>query len=282
MQIATAKEIILRLDQAEEARPLSDEERDMRRQIKSSYLGLLSIQKIKLLQRSRLTWIRLGDANTKLFHSRANGRRRKVHIQSRTTATGTVITNDDKAEVLLQHFKGLLGTKATRHCSLDWASLDYTPHDLSDLDAPFSTREIWDAVFSLPSVKAPGPDGFIGAFFKSCWEIIKADITAAIIYMSHLREGCASLVNSANIVLIPKKADASSVEDYRLISLIHSLSKIFSKLLDNCLAPILPDIVSKCQSAFVKKRSIHENFLHVHNLIMELHSSRTPLPFPQA
>jgi hypothetical protein len=52
MQIATAKEIILRLNQAEEARPLSDEERDMRRQIKSSYLGLLSIQKIKLLQRS--------------------------------------------------------------------------------------------------------------------------------------------------------------------------------------------------------------------------------------
>jgi hypothetical protein len=82
MQIAAAKEIILRLDQAEEARPLSDEEQDMRRQIKCNYLGLLSIQKTKLRQRSRLTWIRLGDANTKLFHSRANGRRRKVHIQS--------------------------------------------------------------------------------------------------------------------------------------------------------------------------------------------------------
>jgi hypothetical protein len=113
-QIVTAKEIILRLDQAEEVRALSDEERDLRRQIKSSYLGLLSIQKIKLRQRSRLTWIRLGDANTKLFHSRANGRRRKVHIQSLTTATGTAITYDDKAEVLLQHFKGLLGTKAPR------------------------------------------------------------------------------------------------------------------------------------------------------------------------
>jgi hypothetical protein len=172
-----------------------------------------------------------------------------------------------------------LGTKAPRQCSIDWESLDYTPHDLSDLDAPFSSQEIRDAVFSLPSVKAPGPDGFIGAFFKSCWEIIKADITAAIVHMSHLREGCVGLVNSANIILIPKKTDASSVGDFRPISLIHSLSKIFSKLLANRLAPILPDIVSKCQSAFVKKRSIHDNFLHVQNLIKELHSSRTPCLF---
>jgi hypothetical protein len=78
IQLATAK----RMDQAEEARPLSDDERELWRQLKCSYLGLLSIQKIKLRQRSRLTWIRLGDANTKLFHVRANGRRRKVHIQT--------------------------------------------------------------------------------------------------------------------------------------------------------------------------------------------------------
>jgi hypothetical protein len=168
--------------------------------------------------------------------------------------TAMAITNDDKAEVLLQHFKGLLGTKATRHCSLDWESLDYTPHDLSDLDAPFSAQEIRDAVFSLPSIKAPGPDGFIGVFFKSCWEIIKADTTAAIIHMSNPRDGCTSLVNSANIVLIPKKSDASSVGDYRLISLIHSLSKVFSKLLANRLAPILPDIVSKCHKALCEEK----------------------------
>ncbi|KAM0871590.1 hypothetical protein ACQ4PT_039274 [Festuca glaucescens] len=151
MQLATAKEIILRLNQAEEARPLSDEERAMLHQLKCSYLGLLSIQKIKLRQRSRLTWIRLGDANTKLFHARANGRRRKVHIQSLASATGTAITSKDKEEVLLQHFKGHLGTKAPRLYSLDWEGLDYTPHDLFQLDACFSDQKIRDAFFSLPS-----------------------------------------------------------------------------------------------------------------------------------
>ncbi|KAM0914257.1 hypothetical protein ACQ4PT_011637 [Festuca glaucescens] len=275
-QIATAKEIIWRLDQAEEARPLSDDERSLRSQLKSSYLGLLAIQKMKLRQRSRLTWIRLGDANSKLFHSRANGRRRKVHIQTLSTASGAAITKEDKEEVLLTHFKGILGTKAARHVSLDWEGLHYPAHDLSELDVPFSEDEIKDAVFSLPSIKAPGPDGFIGAFFKSCWDIIHDDIAAAILHMANLRGGCANLINSANIILIPKKPDAATVSDYRPISLTHSLSKIFSKLLANRLAPVLPDIVSKCQSAFVKKRSIHDNFMHVQNLIKELHASKTP------
>ena len=82
-------------------------------------------------------------------------------------------------------------------------------HDLSALDAPFDEAEIKEAVFSLPSVKAPGPDGFVGAFFKSCWEIIKVDVVAVVMQLANLRGECAGLINSANIILLPKKAGAS-------------------------------------------------------------------------
>jgi hypothetical protein len=60
-------------------------------------------------------------------------------------------------------------------------------------------------------------------------------------------------LNSANIILLPKKADAMRVTDFRPISLMHSIAKIFAKLLANKLALLLDSLVSKCQSAFIKK-----------------------------
>jgi retron-type reverse transcriptase len=81
-------------------------------------------------------------------------------------------------------------------------------------------------------------------------------------------------LNSANIVLIPKKPDAKSVGDYRPISLIHSIAKIFSKLLANRLAPFLNNLVSKSQSAFIRKRCIQDNFLYVQNVVRRLHKQK--------
>lgn len=84
-QIAIIKQVIWRLDLAEECHPLSAEEQTLRRHLKSSYLGHLSVQKINLRQRSRLTWIKTADANTKLFHIRVNDRRRRNFIQQLQT-----------------------------------------------------------------------------------------------------------------------------------------------------------------------------------------------------
>ncbi|XP_073368097.1 uncharacterized protein [Aegilops tauschii subsp. strangulata] len=203
-QIAVAKEIIWRLDVAEEGRPLSESERVLRRQLKASYLGLLAIQKT----------IR--------------------------TNVGLAITTEDKERALLDHFQGHLGRPTRRSKRLAWENIGMQRHDLSQLDSPFDEEEIKEAVFSMPSVKVPGPDGFIGAFFKSCWEIIKTDVVAAILQLADLRGDCVGLINSANIILLPKKADATRIGDYRPISLIHIISKIFSKLLANRLAPLPP------------------------------------------
>ena len=85
-----------------------------------------------------------------------------------------------------------------------------------------------------------------------------------------------SLLNSANIILIPKKLDAKHVGDYRPISLIHSFAKIFSKLLANRLAPHLNRLVSNCQSAFIKRRCIQDNFLYVQSTVRRLHRLNKP------
>ena len=151
------------------------------------------------------------------------------------------------------YFKNHIGSAVLRTTTINWQSLGYTQHDLSDMEVPFSHDEVKNTINSMPSDKAPGPDGFTGAFFKACWEIIKEDVMAAMNSLFTLNAQGFEWLNSACIILLPKKTDATRVTDFRPISLVHSIAKIFSKVLANRLAPRLNSLVSNCQSAFIKK-----------------------------
>jgi len=59
-----AQEVVLRLDQAQERRPLTPGELSLRKRAKQRILGFAALRRIKIRQRSRLTWIREGDANS--------------------------------------------------------------------------------------------------------------------------------------------------------------------------------------------------------------------------
>ena len=87
------------------------------------------------------------------------------------------------------------------------------------------------------------------------------------------------LLNTAHLILIPKKSDAQRVGEYRPISLTHSVAMIVSKLLATRLAPFLSRLISRAQSAFLKKRSINDNFLYTQNLIRDLHRLKIPALF---
>jgi hypothetical protein len=75
----------------------------------------------------------------------------------------------------------------------------------------------------------------------------------ALQQLYNLRGNTCSLINSANVTLLPKNDDdALTLVDYRPIRLMHSVAKILTKVLANRLAPHLPSLVSPCQSAFIK------------------------------
>jgi hypothetical protein len=82
-------------------------------------------------------------------------------------------------------------------------------------------------------------------------------------------------LNSANIPLFPKKDGAKDIVDYRPITLIHGVAKTIAKVLDIRLGPLMDELVSNTQRAFIKKRSIHDNFLYVKNLATRLHKRKT-------
>lgn len=130
-------------------------------------------------------------------------------------------------------------------------------------------QEVRDAVFSLNSDSACGPDGFSGKNFQSCWEIIKNDIVQVVMDFFYGRE-LSRFVTHTNLVLIPKKEQVSSFTDLRPISLSTFINKVISKVIHGRLVKVLPNIISKNQAGFMKGRSIAKNVLLAQEIIRDI------------
>jgi hypothetical protein len=68
---------------------LTQQERNLVKHLKQRLLALAAIQKSRARQKSILTWLKLGDTNSKFFHLMANVRKKKNYIYSLQTETGT-------------------------------------------------------------------------------------------------------------------------------------------------------------------------------------------------
>ena len=116
-----------------------------------------------------------------------NGRRRKNFIHKLGNGTGWVSKHEDKENIMYQHFTTALSKGPRRTTDFNWQLLHFTDCDLSSLGDEMTDEEVIAAIKAMPSDKAPGPDGFTGAFFKSCWPIIKDDLMKVISAFSSLR-----------------------------------------------------------------------------------------------
>jgi hypothetical protein len=74
------------------------------------------------------------------------------------------------------------------------------------------------------------------------------------------------------MVLLRKNDTPAGLRDYRLISLIHSFSKLVSKGLALRLAPFMDALVRANQMALIKGRRIHDNFRSVQLYCRWLHA----------
>ena len=142
--------------------------------------------------------------------------------------------------------------------------------DLSTLGAVISEEELKQAVFGLHPEKSPGPDGYTGQFFRVCWQIVKDDLMLAVRKLQTANSQNLDKLNSATMILLPKVNGANQPKDFRPISLIHCFGKNFSKIMASRLQPLMPNLVLPCQNAFIKGRSIHDNFVYVQNLAKAL------------
>lgn len=271
-------ELIFRLDKARDTRDLTPDEHRFRNNLKVRLLGISALQRSFWRQRARVLWIREGDACTKFFHMKASSRRRKNHIQSLTHLGQNFSSQQDKLRLAGNFFSDLLGQPTQRSVSLNFTALGYTTNDdlRQHLEADIEEQEILEAINETNGEKAPGPDGFTGLFYQSCWHIIKTDLMQAIAKFAACNSTNFQALNTAVMILLPKTEGASQLTEFRPISLIHSVAKLIAKILARRLQAVIDDLVAPCQSAFIKRRSILDNFMYVQAMIKTLKARKTP------
>ncbi|KAM0874852.1 hypothetical protein ACQ4PT_037185 [Festuca glaucescens] len=235
--------LISLIDAIENFRDLSTMERQFRIAMKLHLAALLQQQLAYWKQRGKIKWVTLGDENSIFFHSMASNQKRKNHIATITTADGSSVTEHSaKAGILLQSYKERLGqvedVSGTAHIS---ALLTSHPQ-LAFLEEPFTSKEIDDVVADFPHNKSPGLDGFNAEFLQKCWPIIKKDFYD-LCNQFHQGTLCLESINSCFITLVPKKDDAVTVHDYRLISLLNCTLKLITKLLANRLQTVIMQLI---------------------------------------
>ena len=214
-------------------------------------------------QRSRIQWLSEGDQNTKFFHQRASGRKRRNKINKLSRRDGSL--TEDFAEmksIVVDFYKNLFMTEGTSHMDdvLSCVPLKVNAEMNKFLNEPFSDEEVKRALFQMYPSKAPGPDGFQAHFFQKHWSICGPEVTMAVLRILEGKENVESL-NETLLVLIPKVPSPTSLTQFRPISLCNVLFKIASKAVANRLKLILPDIISPFQSAFVPGRMITDNII---------------------
>ena len=203
-------------------------------------------EEVFLKQKSKITWLKEGDSNSKYFHRVVKGRINRNRIETIMNKDGKWIEGEEMGNEFVNYFKDFLG-KETSCSEINHAEdLFVKKLDLlhsTEMVKDVSNEEIKSALFDIEDDKSPGPDGFSAKFFKAMWEIIGDDVCKAI--KEFFKNGVLlKEINATVIALIPKIGTPGKVSDFRPISCCSVIYKCISKIIVGRIRNHLGSIVS--------------------------------------
>ncbi|XP_058733915.1 uncharacterized protein LOC131605592 [Vicia villosa] len=197
------KVLIRRLDGVQRKLQQYDNIGGMRRlevQLQHELSYILNQEELMWFQRSRSMWLSDGDRNTKYYHMRTIGRRKRNKIMMLKDENGATEVGFHKLE----------------------------DARIRVLEKDISVEEVHKALFSMKPWKAPGPDGFSTGFYQKAWKTVGEDMVDFVKKVWSNPSMIAD-VNKTDVCLIPKLEQPMSVIHFRPISLCNTIYKVISK-----------------------------------------------------
>ena len=149
------------------------------------YSDILSSSLSLIQQQSEIEWIKYGDEKTRLFHTKARQRKIATYTYSIQDENGKSMEGFNRVKQVMHDFyKNLLGRHHCTRKGINMQVIQLGPtlncEDQIGLCNKFSSNDIKDAFFSIPSSKSLGPDGFNSGFFNAAWGTIGPLVCSAI------------------------------------------------------------------------------------------------------
>lgn len=227
-------------------------------------------------QKSRIHWLQGGDRNTSFFHASVRGRRAKNNLSVIEDELGNSFFEEGQiVSTITDFYQCLFESNENNDFGLVQGVLQ--SHISDSMNEQLITipeeEEIHQAILSINSDKAPGPDGFSASFYQAFWDVIGRDVSSEI-RSFFIESSLNPRYNETHVCLIPKGVGSKKVSDYRPIALCSTHYKIIAKIMTGRLQPLLSSIISPSQSAFVPKRAISDNVLITHEMLHFLQKTK--------
>ena len=176
---------------------------------------------------------------------------------------------EERVKLWYNHFSNLLGSPPK--ISEEDTPI-HTVFDALDIsEEPFSGEEFLQAKKAIRCGKACGDDGITPEFLKygGLDDLVLGFVNQAFM-AGHIPERWKTLI----IVAVPKSGDLSDPNNYRGISLISLVMKLYNRMIMNRLRPVLDPLLRNSQNGFRRKRTTVGQLVALRRLLEGVRSKR--------
>ena len=242
--------------------------------LKYEYNTILSEQVNKQILKLKQKHFELSDKPGKLLARQLRGAQANRSILKLKSSAGDVLTDPrDINNHFRDHFEKLYTSKqdATDDeiesflLSVGLPKINESAR--SELDSAVTINEIKEAINSLSSGKAAGPDGFCAEFFKAYRDLVAPLLLRMVKHSIDINIFPQSFYE-ANICLLPKKGkDEMDPSAYRPLSLLNYDQKVVAKIISSRLARHMHSVIHPDQNGFLAGRFSFFNSRRLFNIM---------------